>query len=184
STSNVRIFRPNLISTSSPTARSAPDFAVLPFTFTRPSSPSSLASVRLLTTRDTFRNLSNLILFTPVLQYLFQCAAFMNGLLHPAKHFFAVFLLILSLLFFAFLFLGIAPYTLQVFHCFRRCIPDYVTVPSDDFRTQTSEHIEEIEIPLFFADGTVECDLQQNIPELFNDCIIILLLYRLDDLER
>ncbi len=50
---------------------------------------------------------------------------------------------------------------------------------SDDFGIQAVQHIIEVEISILFADGAVEGDLQENIPKLFNDPLIILPFDRL-----
>ena len=52
---------PNTISMMSPTFTLTEALAGLPFTMTRPASQASLATVRRLIRRDTFRNLSSLI---------------------------------------------------------------------------------------------------------------------------
>ena len=53
---------PKRISSVSPVFTSAPGLAVRPFRLTRPPEQASFATVRRLMMRDTFRNLSSLIL--------------------------------------------------------------------------------------------------------------------------
>ena len=63
STSALTVCVPNALSMMSPTFTLTDALATFPFTSTRPASHASFATVRLLIKRDTFKNLSSLILF-------------------------------------------------------------------------------------------------------------------------
>ena len=65
-TSTVRLPLPNCMDISSPSFTSVPGFAVLPFTVMCPCSQASLATVRRFIILEFFRNLSILILPSPV----------------------------------------------------------------------------------------------------------------------
>ena len=58
------VFVPNNISMISPALTFSDAFATFPLTSTRPLSQASLATVRRLIRRETFKNLSNLIIFS------------------------------------------------------------------------------------------------------------------------
>ena len=64
STRTFTVFVPKPISIMSPTFTFTEAFAGLPLTITRPASQASFATVRLLISRDTFKNLSSLIFFS------------------------------------------------------------------------------------------------------------------------
>jgi hypothetical protein len=66
------LFVPNAISITSPTFTLTEAFAGFPFTITRPASHASFATVLLLMSRDTFKNLSNLIVFIFPSYFLFR----------------------------------------------------------------------------------------------------------------
>src|SRR5699024_10253628 len=125
-TSKVTILLPNLILTISPTLSIVPALAVLPLIVMRPSSLTSFASVRLFIMRDTFKYLSSLIIITLFFYLCRYGILIMNCVLHPLQNFIRILFFIFYLFFFTFIFSGLLPHTVQIFHIFNHRIGEHM----------------------------------------------------------